>query len=152
MGQSQCPAPRPAPTHPASAGNRSATVPAERSYTSMGQGAPGPVLEGPPHPPQTAASSRVDDGRSFAVTLPYQKLSLSPNCITRIAARSDRISPTRGASGVMELSDTNPRLFGWPKYGVFVRLNDSPRNCTVTRSVIAKFLNNEKSRFRCPGD
>ena len=76
----------------------------------------------------------------------------SPNCMTRIAARRLRISPTRGASGVIEASETNPRLLGWPKYGVLEALNASARNCTLIFSVTAKFLNSEKSRLRWPGE
>ena len=41
-----------------------------------------------------------------------QKLSFSPNCRTRMEARRFRISPTRGASGITELGETNPILLG----------------------------------------
>ncbi len=38
------------------------------------------------------------------------KLNFNPNCITRMAAVRERLCPTRGASGVIELSETKTKL------------------------------------------
>src|SRR6185369_14765739 len=96
--------------------------------------------------------TRQPTRRGLDRVAPYQKLIFNPNCKTRIAARRLRISPTRGASGVTELGEMNPRLFGWPKNGVLKALKASPRNCTFNCSVSVKFLNMEKSRFLWPGE
>ena len=49
------------------------------------------------------------------------------------------------------LNCTFPKLpFGSPNRGVLNTLKNSVRNCSVHRSVNEKFLNKDRSKFRCP--
>src|SRR5438046_1353180 len=96
--------------------------------------------------PQT----RMTRGTENGIFRPYQ-WTFKPNCSVRIGAVRTRISPTRGASGLREFWLIKPIPFGFPNQGWLNALKASARNCSLTDSVIRKFLDMEKSRFRSDG-
>src|SRR5262249_39042711 len=89
-----------------------------------------------------AQLGRATSGRCRS---PGQNSSRSPNCHWRMTASGAMLVILAAVPG------QSTHVFGLARFTLFVMLNDSARNCALTRSVTAKFLKSERSNCEKDG-